>query len=230
MLSWCLWLVAPFFSKCISDPEICVAKQVPPFLLFLFSYNLGCRLLWYLSEQETRTSEFSKCGNNLMCNCTQVLVNCSLGFFVLIFMFIKQSEISRWKALPWVVTAFAAYFYNCRSVVAIKTSRFWRQNSQCSKLRFNFEVTTVQKPHTSNIWISKSFTLNYLSTAPLLQIWQCNGAYSFSTEIQCCLSNYYWVWLFPSFLPSSFVFFCPVRRLSQQREKITNFFSITVLF
>lgn len=81
MLSWCLWLVAPFFSKGISDPEICITKQVPPFLHTLFSYNLGCPLLQYPSEQETRTSEFSKCGTNLMCNCTQVLVNCFLVFF-----------------------------------------------------------------------------------------------------------------------------------------------------
>lgn len=51
-------------------------------------------------------------------------------------------------------------------MVAIKTSRFWRQDSQCCKLRSNFEVTIVQKPHTSNTWISKSFILNYLSTVP----------------------------------------------------------------
>lgn len=95
MLSWCLWLVAPFFSKGISDPEICITKQVPPFLHTLFSYNLGCPLLQYPSEQETRTSEFSKRGTNLMCNCTEVLVNCFLVFFVLIFMFIEQSEISK---------------------------------------------------------------------------------------------------------------------------------------
>lgn len=203
--------MAPFFSKGIADPEICVTKQVPPFLHMHFSYNLGCCLLKYLSEQETRTSEFSKCGTNLMCNCTQVLVNCSSGFFSVNIHVYKAVWDFQMKGTTMSSYSLCYLLYNCRSVVAIKTSGFWRQDSQCTKLRFNFEVTIVQKPHTSNIWISKSFNLNYLSTVPHCKY---DDAMVLTASVQKFSVALVTTTGFDfSFLPSSFIFFS-VKRFS----------------
>lgn len=123
------------FSKCFPVPETGVWNNVPQISYTSSYHQKGHCMPEYSSQQEVRTWEFSKHGCDLMCNSRQTSGLClAFFFFPARFIFKKQFEISRWKALHVLVRTLLLTCVNSRWTVYINTiqfrSHYFQQSSE----------------------------------------------------------------------------------------------------